>query len=84
MHKSKATPNIKEEKAPMMKGNASHTNSAHHTHSEEGTGVEIISKGNVQQKLGVPHRNLENHVHWSKPSLPKWNWVYEYKMSGTN
>ena len=49
MHRSKATPNIKEEKAPMMKGNASHTNSAHHTHSEEGTGVGIISKGNVQQ-----------------------------------
>ena len=56
-----------------MTGNASHKNSAHHTYSEAVTGVGIASKGNVQHKFGVPHRNLKNHVHWSKPSLLKWN-----------
>ena len=55
MHRGKATPNIKEEKALIMTGNASHKNSAHHTYSEEETGVGIASKGNVRHHSSVPH-----------------------------
>ena len=55
MHRAKATPNIKEEKALIMTGNASHKNSAHHTYSEEETGVGIASKGNVRHHSSVPH-----------------------------
>ena len=46
---------IKEEKALIMTGNASHKNSAHHTYSEEETGVGIASKGNVRHYSSVPH-----------------------------